>query len=118
MGINATLLALVDELMHDGIADPLGECFTLAHLWADLARLAEEPLPADVAALLDGPRPLRPVRGGPKPARRVYAVVPCESCGQPVGAGGYRDAEACIAVCADCAEADRDHARRVVTLGA
>ncbi len=34
--------------------------FTLAALWADLARLAGEPLPADVAAVLDAPVPLAP----------------------------------------------------------
>ncbi len=116
MSINATLLALVEELTNDGIADPLGECFTLAHLWADLARLAAEPLPADVAALLDGPRPIRPILAAPKPTHRVCIVEPCESCGQPVGAAGYRDAEACIALCEGCAETDREHARRVSML--
>ena len=66
-----------------------------------------------MAALLDGPRPLRPVLVAPKPTRRVRAVWPCESCGQPVGADGYHDAEACVALCIDCAEANREHARDV-----
>jgi len=33
---------------------PLTQRFTLAHTWADLARLAGEPTPPAVAALLDG----------------------------------------------------------------
>jgi len=35
--------------------------FTFATLWADLARLAGEPLPADVAAVLDAPLDLAPL---------------------------------------------------------
>ena len=41
------------------MADPLSEPLTLAALWADLARIFGESLPADVVALLDGPRPFR-----------------------------------------------------------
>lgn len=39
----------------------LTETFTFAALWADLARIAGEPLPADVAAVLDAPLDLVPV---------------------------------------------------------
>ena len=116
MMINDALQALAADLAAEGIADPLAEQFTLAALWHDLCHLTGEALPADVAALLDGPRPIRPVLAAPKPTRRVCAVESCESCSQPVGADGYRDSEACIALCAECAEADQEHARRVTTL--
>ena len=76
MNINTTMAALVEELVEGGMDDPLGESLTLAALWADLARLAGEPLPADVAALLDGPRPLRPVLAAPESMQRVCAVAP------------------------------------------
>ena len=71
MSINTIMAALVEELVEEGMADPLGEPLTLAALWADLARLGGEPLPTDVAALLDGPRPIRPVLTAPKPAYRM-----------------------------------------------
>lgn len=67
--VTTLLNALVDELVENDIAEPLGEPFTLAALWADLARLAGEPLPADVAALLDAPRPARTLRLVPPPRR-------------------------------------------------
>lgn len=56
--INAALTALYAELA-DEIPDALTESFTFAGLWADLCRLAGEPLPADVAAVLDAPMPVR-----------------------------------------------------------
>ncbi len=105
MTINDALQSLVADLAAEGIADPLAEPLTLAAVWHDLCHLTGEPLPSEVAALLDGPRPIRPVLAAPKPTRPVCAVWPCESCGQPVGFDGYRDAEACIALCAGCAEA-------------
>ncbi len=61
MSVNALLLALVAELRAEDVPDPLNERFTLAAIWADLARLAGEPLPADVAAVLDAPLDLAPV---------------------------------------------------------
>ena len=104
------MAALVEELIEGGIGDPLGEPLNLAALWADLTRIAGEPLPADVGALMDGPRPIRPVLPAPKPTRRVRLFEPCEACVRPTGADGYRDAEACIAYCAECVGADRDYA--------
>jgi hypothetical protein len=116
MSINTILAALVEELVEGGMDDPLAEPLTLAALWSDLARIAGEPLPADVAALVDGPRPIRPVLAVPKPTRRVCVIAPCEACGRPVGPDDYRDSEACIALCADCAESDREYACDVARL--
>jgi len=59
--VNTLMLALVAELHTEGIPDPLSTRLTLAALWDDLARLAGEELPADVAAALDAPVPLVPV---------------------------------------------------------
>ena len=55
MTLNAILEALCDELAADGVPAPLAQPFTLAALWHDLARLAGEDVPADVAALVDQP---------------------------------------------------------------
>ena len=52
------------------VPDPLAQPCTLALLWTDLARLAGEPLPAEVAALVDAPIPLRRLRPVPKRAIR------------------------------------------------
>jgi len=43
------------------IPDVLTETFTFAGLWADLCRIAGEPVPRDVAAVLDAPLDLAPV---------------------------------------------------------
>ncbi len=75
--INDTLRALVAEMVAGDVPDPLAQPCTLAVVWADLARLAGEPLPAEVAALVDAPIPLRRAqrRGGPpgssQPSRRT-----------------------------------------------
>ncbi len=61
MTINDALQSLVADLAAEGIADPLAEPLTLAAVWHDLCHLTGEPLPSEVAALLDGPRPIRPV---------------------------------------------------------
>ncbi len=61
MTINALMAALVAELAADGIPEVLTERFTFACLWSDLARLAREPLPRDVAAVLDRPLDFVPV---------------------------------------------------------
>ncbi len=67
--VNALMLALVAELHTEDVPAPLDERFTLAAVWADLTRLAGEPVPADVAAVLDAPRDL--VSGAPPvPMRR------------------------------------------------
>ncbi len=63
MTIDATMRALVAELGAGGVPAPLAQDFTLAALWDDLARLAGEPVPPEVAALLDG-RGVTPVRAG------------------------------------------------------
>ena len=47
--------ALVAELAENDIPDPLAESFTLATVAADLARIAGEPVPPEVAAFLDAP---------------------------------------------------------------
>ncbi len=52
MSINALMATLVAELTADEIPTPLAERFTLAHVWADLARLAGETPPASVLALV------------------------------------------------------------------
>ena len=52
MSINTLLSALVAELAADGVPAPLHQSFTLAAVWQDLARLAGEPLPAAVAAVV------------------------------------------------------------------
>jgi len=59
--------------VQDDVPDPLAQPLTLALVWADLARLAGEPLAAEVAALVDAPAPLRLVRSGPKRAPRPHA---------------------------------------------
>ncbi len=54
MRVAVALAVLVAELA-DEIPDPLAQPFTLAALWSDLARIAGEEPPADVAALLETP---------------------------------------------------------------
>ncbi len=61
MTVNELLQALVDNLAAGGVPHPLGQSFALANVWADLARLAGEEPPADVAALLDQPLDLAAV---------------------------------------------------------
>ncbi len=58
--ITAALTALYAELAEE-IPDVLTASFTFAGLWADLCRIAGEPLPRDVAAVLDAPLDLAPV---------------------------------------------------------
>jgi len=54
MTIDTLMRSLVAELGAGGVPAPLAQDFTLAALWDDLARLAGEPTPPEVAALLDG----------------------------------------------------------------
>ncbi len=54
MPIDTLMRALVAELAAGGVPAPLAQSFTLAALWDDLARLAGEPTPPAVAALIDG----------------------------------------------------------------
>ncbi len=76
MTIDATLRALVAELGAGGMPAPLAQPFTLAALRDDLARLAGEPTPPEVAALLDGREgdPARPGRASAaRPTRPTEA---------------------------------------------
>lgn len=54
MSLNDLMALLVAELADGDIPAPLTQRFTLANTWADLARLAGEPIPPEVEALLDG----------------------------------------------------------------
>lgn len=74
--INETLRALIAEMAAGDVPDPLAQPCTLALVWADLARLAGEPLPAEVAVLIDAPIPLRRLRSVPKRATRRGPIVP------------------------------------------
>lgn len=58
--VTAALTALYAELAEE-IPDVLSTRFTFATLWADLARIAGEPVPRDVAAVLDAPLGLVPL---------------------------------------------------------
>jgi len=52
MTLNALMTALVAELADGEIPMPLAQRFTLANVWADLARIAGEELPADALAVV------------------------------------------------------------------
>ena len=52
MTINDLMALLVEELTEGEVPDPLGQEFTLALIWCDLARLAGEELPADALAVV------------------------------------------------------------------
>ena len=52
MTINHAMTLLVAELAEGEVPAPLTQSFTLATVWADLARLAGEPLPVAVAAVV------------------------------------------------------------------
>lgn len=65
--INGYLTLLTEELLDDGVPDPLGQTFTLAALWEDLCRLAGETPPADIRQRHEGDSPLakRPASSAP-----------------------------------------------------
>ncbi len=65
MTINQLLAALTDELAEGGVPDPLNQRFRLDFVWADLARIAGEALPAEIARALDAPIRATPPRRGP-----------------------------------------------------
>jgi hypothetical protein len=71
MTINQALTLLVAELAEGDVPDPLAQRFRLAFVWADLARLAGEPLPDHIAAALDEPAP---VAAPPALDREAYAA--------------------------------------------
>lgn len=68
--INTAFAALLHELAAE-IPDVLRESFTFAVLWADLCRIAGEPVPRAVAAVLDAPLDLVP----PTPSHVAYAAI-------------------------------------------
>jgi hypothetical protein len=53
--LNDLLQRLCDELADGDVPDPVHTPLTLGLVWADLARLAGEEPPPEVAALLDEP---------------------------------------------------------------
>ena len=59
MTINDCMAALVAELAEGEVPRPLDQRFTLAAIWQDLARLAGEELPAEVAAVVEATVGLR-----------------------------------------------------------
>jgi hypothetical protein len=65
MFVNLLLRALAFDLEARGIRDPLRQYFRYADLWAELARLQQEPLPADVLAITKEP----PFLGLEEPAK-------------------------------------------------
>jgi len=52
MNLNDLMAALVAELADGEIPQSLSTRFTLANIWADLARLAGEELPAEALAVV------------------------------------------------------------------
>lgn len=74
MMINDAMRALIDEMAAGDVPDPLAQPLTLALVWADLARLAGEPLPPEVAAVIAAPVPFRSFRPVPKPIRDHFSA--------------------------------------------
>ena len=73
--VTALMRALVGELHAERIPDPLGQPLALWAVWADLCRLADEPVPREVAARLDGETAGRGAgRGGPPRPAPVESV--------------------------------------------
>ena len=68
MTINDAMRALIADMIADDVPDPLAQPLTLAAVWADLARITGQQTPAEVAALVDAPVLLRPIRSVPKVA--------------------------------------------------
>ncbi len=56
--LNVLMAALVVELIENDIPHPLTQELAVFALWSDLARLAGEAVPHDIAALLDTPAAL------------------------------------------------------------
>lgn len=65
MTITNAVAALIEEMQEEGISDPLSCRLTLGAVIYDLCRLAGEPEPPEVAAILDAAAatPLRPGPG-------------------------------------------------------
>lgn len=53
--VDLIMHVLAYDLERRGIADPLRQYFRLADTWQELARLQQEPLPPDVAAIVKEP---------------------------------------------------------------
>ena len=61
--INRCMELLLDELIAEGVADPLAQPLMLAAIWEDLCRLADEEPPARVRRIISeesGARSLAP----------------------------------------------------------
>jgi len=71
--VTRALTALYAELAEE-IPDALNAEFSFATIWCDLCRIAGEPLPADVAAVLDAPLDLAPPTAAFTPLRGSYAA--------------------------------------------
>jgi hypothetical protein len=70
MTVNHLFNLLIAELVEGEVPAPLAQPFTLAAVWADLARLSGEPLPRAVAILgrLAGAALTKTTGGAPRPA--------------------------------------------------
>ncbi len=75
LSVNRLMAALVVELIEGDVPRPLTQEFPVYALWSDLARLAGEEPPAEIAALLDAPALDRPVGPG-RPVAPVPALIP------------------------------------------
>ena len=75
--INQLMAALVAELAADEIPQPLAQRFTLAAIWADLARLAGEELPVAVQAIV-GDTLDQVIEPLPRPGRGAVAWLPAD----------------------------------------
>lgn len=78
MIITETFRALVAELAEEGLPDPLTRPMALFAVWADACRIAGEPEPPEVAALMDAPAAtlLQPSAAAPTPARFIPVPKP------------------------------------------
>ncbi len=55
MMVNLIMRVLAYQLEQRGIRDPLRQFYKFADIWAELARLQQEPLPPDIAAIVKEP---------------------------------------------------------------
>jgi hypothetical protein len=76
--LNDLFAALVAGLAEEEVVAPLAQRFTLGHIWIDLARLAGEPVPAHVAAMLDEPTHTAPILVGQPETHREPAFMPAD----------------------------------------
>jgi len=77
MTINDAMVLLVAELTEGEIPQPLAQSFTLATVWADLARLAGEVPPVAVRAIV-GDTLDQVIEPLPRPGRGAVAWLPAD----------------------------------------